>query len=61
MSFLCKIGLHSWRASTKFIPSITARIVHEYIVTTKCANCGKQHSQERYVWDGEDFIEAKSS
>ena len=50
---LCKIGIHSCVASTKFFPHIHAKIVTRFLSTYTCRRCGKVISSVDYHYDPE--------
>jgi hypothetical protein len=57
MSLLCLLGFHQKRSHQTFYPSINAEIVTEYRIYVECIRCGEVFSEEKFIWDGNDFVQ----
>lgn len=51
MNWLCRFGFHKNDFSSKFIPSIHAKIVTEYIYSLECRRCHKREIIAHEIWD----------
>ena len=61
MNFLCRIGIHKYRGSTRFYPSIDAEIVTDVIFMAQCQRCSKLLSHEHLQWNGSDMVKVTGS
>lgn len=55
-NLLCFFGLHRWVFTSKFLPSIHAEIVTDFISHAECKHC-KKIEHNHLVWDGVDMID----
>ena len=53
---LCKTGIHKWRFSEKWLPSLYAKTITEYVFHVECERCNKVKSNIHEKWNGVEFI-----
>jgi hypothetical protein len=56
MNILCRLGLHRHKVDVLFVPSISARVVTDYVVIDHCQRCGRTLGRRHSRWDGHDFV-----
>lgn len=56
-NILCRLGLHKKRFTYKYLPSIRAKIVTDYITNITCTRCGKNLVHRHLIWDGKNMVE----